>query len=106
MRLLLDECVPKRLGRSFIGHEVVTVAEAGWAGLSNGELLRSSVEEFDAFITVDQGIEFQQNIANAPIASILLVAPRNEIESLRPLVPKVLELLPGSRPGQLVRVAA
>jgi hypothetical protein len=40
MRVLLDECVPRGLRDEIAGHEVSTVAEAGWAGVKNGELLR------------------------------------------------------------------
>ena len=106
MRLLLDECVPKRLAREFAGHEVSTVTEVGWSGLSNGELLRLAAGEYDVLITVDQGIEFQQNISRSPIPIILLVAPSNEIEVLRPLVPNALAALRSARAGQLVRVSA
>lgn len=105
MRLLLDECVPRRLGREFAGHEVLTVTEAGWSGLGNGALLRAASGRFDAFVTVDQGIPFQQNLAGAPIPVVLLVAPSNAIEVLRPLVPKALEALRSLQPGQVVRVA-
>ncbi len=105
MRLLLDECVPKRLGREFRGHQVVTAVEAGWAGLSNGALLRAAAEEFDAFITVDQGVQFQQNLAGAAIRVVVIVAERNTLEALRPLVPKVLEALQTLTVGQLIRVA-
>jgi Domain of unknown function (DUF5615) len=104
VRLLLDECVPKRLGREFVGHEVVTVAGAGWAGLSNGELLRAAAREFDAFVSVDQGVQFQQNLAAAAIAIIVLVAPRVTLDALRLVVPNALEALRTLRPGQLVRV--
>lgn len=106
MRLLLDECVPKRLGRAFVDHDVVHVTEAGWSGLTNGELLRLAAADFDAFVTVDQGIEFQQNISQAPLPILLLVAPSNEIDALRALVPRALQLLPRAKPGQLIRVAA
>jgi hypothetical protein len=40
MRVLLDECVPRGLRKELVGHEVKTVAEAGWAGVKNGELLQ------------------------------------------------------------------
>jgi len=63
MRLLLDECVPKRLGRALPGHEVRTVQEAGWAGVTNGALLRAADGQFDALLTVDQGVQHQQNLA-------------------------------------------
>jgi predicted nuclease of predicted toxin-antitoxin system len=52
MRVLVDECVPRRLKRHLPGHEVRTVPEVGWAGKKNGELLRLAAREFDAFVTV------------------------------------------------------
>lgn len=106
MRLLLDECVPKRLGREFVGHEVLTATEAGWSGLRNGELLRAASREFDAFVTVDQGIPYQQNLAGAAIPVLLLVASSNSIEALRPLIPEALQALRTVRAGQVVRVAS
>jgi len=56
MRVLLDECLPRRLKREIVGYEVVTVPEAGWAGKSNGELLALAAERFDVFVTVDQNL--------------------------------------------------
>ena len=58
MRLLLDECVPKRLKRELLDHEVNTVQDMGWAGIKNGELLKLADGQFDALLTVDQGIEY------------------------------------------------
>ncbi len=52
MRILLDECVDRRLALQIIGHDVQTVPEAGWAGLKNGELLSRAQLDFDVFITV------------------------------------------------------
>jgi hypothetical protein len=63
MRLLLDESVPKRLRRSLADHSVRTVVEAGWSGVKNGKLLALAAAEFDAFITVDKNLPFQQNLA-------------------------------------------
>ena len=54
MRVLLDECVPRALRNDIPGHEVRTVAEAGWAGVKNGELLRLAAAAFDVLITVDR----------------------------------------------------
>jgi predicted nuclease of predicted toxin-antitoxin system len=63
MKLLLDECVPKRLRNDFPGHEVSTIEEVGLKGLKNGELLRAAAEQFDALITVDRRMPTQQNLA-------------------------------------------
>jgi hypothetical protein len=104
MRILLDESVPRRLGSELAGHETQTVQKRGWAGLENGALLRSASQEFDVFLTADTNLEFQQNTAAVPIAIIVLIAVNNRIESLRPLIPRVLEIPGTIRPGELVRV--
>jgi predicted nuclease of predicted toxin-antitoxin system len=106
MRILLDESLPRKLGHELTGHEIQTVQKRGWGGLKNGELLRKASGEFQVLLTGDQNIEYQQNPARLPIAVIVLVAANNRIETLRPLVPRLLEALAAIRPGQLVRVGA
>jgi hypothetical protein len=105
VRLLLDECIPKRLSREFAEHEIRTVQQAGWSGLANGRLLRAAEHDFDVFITVDQSLRFQQNVSGFSIAVVVLEARSNDIEDLRPLVPRVRGLLAELRPGQVVRVS-
>jgi predicted nuclease of predicted toxin-antitoxin system len=106
MRLLLDECVPKRLGRLLAPHEVQTVQQAGWSGLKNGELLAKAADSFDVFVTVDQGIRHQQNLTEVEICVVALVAASNDIRDLEPLVPKMLEALTRAKPGMAIRVSA
>lgn len=104
MRILLDESLPRKLSLELTGHETQTVQRRGWSGLKNGALLRTASEEFQVLLTGDQNLEFQQNPASLPISVIILVAVNNRIETLRPLIPRVLEVLQNIRPGQLVRV--
>jgi len=59
MRILLDECLPRLLKHDIVGHEALTVAEMGWAGIKNGKLLDLAEEGFDVLLTVDRGIEYQ-----------------------------------------------
>ena len=106
MRLLLDECVPKRLKRELPGHEVHTAQEAGWAGLTNGALLRAANESFDVLLTVDQGVQYQQNLAGLRISIVVMAAPSNDIDDLRPLLEKVLTTLETIQPRQVVHVSA
>src|SRR5277367_938988 len=70
MKVLLDECVPRRFKRSLVGHDCQTVPEAGFAGKKNGEL-RSLAEAsgFEVFLTVDHGIPYQQNLGGRRIAN-------------------------------------
>ena len=105
MRLLLDECVPKRLKRELRGHEVHTVQEAGWAGLTNGALLRAANQSFDVLLTVDQGVQYQQNLAGLRISIVVMAARSNDVDDLRPLVPKVLTALETLQAGQVVLIA-
>lgn len=62
----------------------------GWASVGNGELLRRAAAQFDALLTADQNIEFQQNLTTLPLAIVVLVAHSNRLESLEPLLPEVL----------------
>ena len=79
MRLLLDECVPARLRRSLPSHQVSTVVQEGWSGVKNGKLLALAATGFDAFITVDKNLSYQQNTSNLPVA-VLVLDPRMKIE--------------------------
>ena len=64
MRLLLDECVPRPLKKDLPGHDVSTVVELGWSSKRNSDLLRLMLAQgFEGFLTVDQNIAFQQNVA-------------------------------------------
>lgn len=104
MRLLLDECVPKRLKRELPGHEVKTVQDMDWAGIKNGALLKLADGQFDAFLTVDQGIEYQQNLAGLTISVVVMLAASNDVDDLRPLLPGVERALADLRAGEISRV--
>ena len=105
MRVLLDEQLPRQLAQELSGHDVRTVQQQGWAGLTNGELLqRAAVESFEVFLTADQNLEFQQSLVRSPLRVIVLVAPSNALEDLLPLVPNILRVIPDARPGEIRRV--
>ena len=104
MRVLLDECVPRRLSRELPGHDVRTVAEMGWSGTRNTALLRLAAAEFNVFLTVDQGIPYQQNFPGLDLAVVIVRARSNDISNLRPRMPDVLRVLETIQPGQVVYV--
>jgi len=106
MKVLLDECLPRKLKQSITGHDVRTVPEMGWSGTKNGALLRLAEQNFDVFVTADQNVEYQQNLGTAQIAIIVLVAPNNRLRALRPLMTRMMIVLPTVRAGNVVRVAA
>jgi predicted nuclease of predicted toxin-antitoxin system len=73
VRILLDECLPRRLKRELPGHDVRTTPEMGWAGKRNGELLRLAEREFEVFLTVDRKLQRQQNLSAFNIAVIVMI---------------------------------
>ena len=102
MRILLDENLDWRLRRDLPGHETESVPLIGWAGIQNGELLRKAVEEgFEVLVTMDSNMVHQQNIGRYAIAMIALRAKSNRLDDTRPLMKKVLALLPQSKAGKV-----
>jgi hypothetical protein len=85
-------------------HSVRTVVEAGWSGIKNGKLLALAATEFDAFITVDKNLQFQQNLEKLPIAVVVIDAVSNELPVLLPLVPALLRELASLKPKAVTLV--
>ena len=106
MKVLLDECVDRRLARELRGHEVATVPQRGWAGIKNGDLLTLAEKEFDAFVTVDRKISVQQDLTRFQIAVLLLRAPTNRLEHMRPLAPALLEKIEQAPNGALTVIGS
>jgi hypothetical protein len=104
VRLLLDECVDHRLAQELHGHEVQTVAGLGWTGIRNGVLLAQATGRFDAFVTVDRNLAFQQRIEGLGLAVVILRARSNRLSDLKPLVPALLHALSQTRVGEVVWV--
>lgn len=96
MKLLLDESVDRRLARHLPppAFSVDTVAGIGWASTGNGLLIsRAATAGYEALITRDGGIAYQQNLDHLPLPVVFLDAFRNGMEYLEPLVPELIDLL-------------
>jgi hypothetical protein len=72
MKILFDHGTPAPLRRFLAGHQVSTAYEMGWARLSNGDLLAAAEQSFDALITTDQNLRYQQNLTNRRLAILVL----------------------------------
>jgi hypothetical protein len=98
MKLLLDENLPKRLRSDFPDHEVYTVREMNWTGISNGNLLSLMLQEkFDALLTFDKNMEHQQNFSKYSICVFVLTGTINmysEMSSLAPKINLILSTMP------------
>ena len=106
MRLLLDECVPARLRKALPSHQVSTVPQEGWSGVKNGKLLALAAMSFDAFITVDKNLPYQQNQSTLPVSVLVLDALSNELPYLLPLVPALEAELANLKQGSYVLLRA
>jgi hypothetical protein len=106
VRVLLDECLPRRLKRELVRHDARTAPEMGWASKTNGELLALGIGQFDVFLTADRNLSYQQDVSSFNIAVVVLVARSNSLEDLRPLAPRLLEVLPTARRGMVTLVRA
>jgi hypothetical protein len=105
VRILLDEQLPRQLAPYFVGHDVRTTQEQGWAGLKNGALLKQAREAgFEVFITGDKNLQAQQNLKVSGLFVVVLVAPTNKLEDLLPRVPGALEAIGRAKPGEIERV--
>jgi hypothetical protein len=105
VKILIDECIPRKFKYAFPEHECRTVPEAGLAGRKNGLLLLlAEGAGFDLFITMDKGIQYQQNLAGRSIAILVLRALSNRLADLLPHVEACLSIMSSIQPGEVIRI--
>jgi hypothetical protein len=104
MKLLLDECIDRRLAKELAGHFVKTAPQMKRASIKNGHLLSLAEQEFDVFITVDRNLSFQQNLPKFNIAVIVLHAKTKRLVDLKPLAPAILTALPNVMAGEVIYI--
>jgi rRNA-processing protein FCF1 len=105
MRILLDECVPKPLKHQLLNYQIRTVVEMGWSGKKNGELLKLMQEEsFTILLTTDQNLRYQQNLKQAGVAVIVMIASTNRLPELLPLLPSVCNVLNTIAVGEVIEI--
>ncbi len=102
MKILLDECVTRKLKRHLTEFEIATVVEMNWSGLKNGKLLSAAVTaEFDILRTIDKNLEYQQNINNHEIVVVVLDVEKSKIDFLLELLPKFKEQIDEYEKGKV-----
>lgn len=106
MCILLDHCVPVDLTPHIRGHEVTSVRDKGWQELDDGRLLDAMTGQFDALLTVDAGIPYQQLIRDRPFSVVILRAVSNRAGALARLIPELLKTLKDIEPGEVREVGA
>lgn len=102
--MLLDECVDTRPAAYLTVFDTRTVHDQGWSGITNGKLLALAQAEFDAFVTVDRNLAFQQYLPKFSIAVVLLHAYNNRVEDLAALIPELTAAIPSAKRGIVTHV--
>lgn len=98
MKILLDECVPWPMHKFLQDHDCTTAPRVGWGGIKNGELLRRAEEQFDLFITSDQNIRYQQNLAGRRIP--ILELSTNDYRRILAAASLIQSTIAGIQPGE------
>jgi hypothetical protein len=102
LRILFDQGTPVPLRQYLLGHTVVTAFDMGWAALANGDLLLAAEAQFDAFVTTDQHLRFQQNLTNRNLA--ILVLPFASWPKLETHQSKIVTAIEALRPRDYVEL--
>ncbi len=103
-RVILDECLPRKLSALLEGKLVTTVPKHGWASKSNGELLTLAAPEFDVFVTHDENLVQQLNLQNFDIGIVVIHAESNRLDDIRPLVDEINAAIESVSPHHVVHV--
>jgi predicted nuclease of predicted toxin-antitoxin system len=104
MRVLIDECVDPRVKLLIREFGPSTVHEQGWDTLEDGDLLTAAQKEFDVLVTIDRGIEFQQNLSKFQIGVVIAHVPRNQVIYFRVMQKELLAAIGAATPGRAVHV--
>ncbi|OKH18431.1 DUF5615 family PIN-like protein [[Limnothrix rosea] IAM M-220] len=108
MKILLDECIDRRLTQEFAPYshlELETVRSMGWTGIKNGQLLKLVAANFDVFITVDQGMRHEQNLKQFELIIVILKTFSNRLTDLREVVPQIVESLDKAERGKAILIS-
>ena len=107
MKILLDESLPRKLKVEFRNtHEVFTVRDMGWLGQKNGALIKLMIEAgFEAFVTADRNLPYQQNLLNVPVTFFIFRGINNRRETYQSLIPKLLHHLTQNATHRIIEIS-
>lgn len=101
MKILLDECVTRKLKPFLAEYEVYTVAECGWSGIKNGKLMGLCRDHaYDVLVTIDKNLIFQQHLKDFPVCIVVLNTNTSKLEELRTFLPALKSMLPSLEPSK------
>lgn len=105
MKILLDECVTKKLKQHLVNNEVYTVTELGWGGIKNGKLMALCVDnKFEILLTIDKNLAFQQNLDKYNLTIVIFNSFTSKIEEILQFVPFFMDQLSSYEKGKAYTV--
>jgi predicted nuclease of predicted toxin-antitoxin system len=104
MRVLLDECVDPGVRGFLPDHEVATVGGLGWSALADSDILTLAQGNFDVFITLDRGFEFQHNLVQLSFGIVIAHPMRNRVEDYKSIAEALREAVKVVRRGEVFHV--
>ena len=102
MKILFDECMPQPLRRRLAEFEISTAQEMGWGRVKNGDLLKLAEDKFDAFLTSDQQLKYQQNLKGRKLA--ILVLSTNRWPQVKARTQEIIAAIQTLKPGDYVEL--
>ena len=103
MKILFDECMPQPLRRRLAEFEISTAQEMGWGRVKNGDLLKLAEDKFDAFLTSDQQLKYQQNLKGRKLA--ILVLSTNRWPQVKARTQEIIAAVLALKPGDYVELS-
>lgn len=101
-RVLFDENMPRRLRRDLREFSIRTAQEEGYSGFKNGELLRRVSPLFQVFVSLDQRMQYQQNLAKFDIGLVVIDIPDTRLRFVRELLPEIRDAIARVAPGEVI----
>jgi hypothetical protein len=102
MKILFDQGTPAPLSKTLASHQVSTTFAMGWEALENGELLAEAEKAFDAFITTDKNLRYQQNLGGRRLA--VLVLPTTSWPQMQKHLAEISDAVNALKPGAFVEL--
>jgi len=92
MRIIIDENLPIAFLTNLLWEfDVISVKDAKWSGIKNGELLKKVEGNYDLFMTADKNLRYQQNITTRTFAIVELYTNRKPL--LKEIDSKILNTI-------------
>ena len=94
--------MPQPLRRRLAEFEISTAQEMGWGRVKNGDLLKLAEDKFDAFLTSDQQLKYQQNLKSRKLA--ILVLSTNRWPQVKARTQEIIAAVLALKPGDYVEL--